>query len=98
MDFAQAAPAPPVAWLAGGAGAVLLLGALFAAVIPGSGERLRRVAFPWYRPAQVVPYRVVVTSGDLVVRRGDPVTLSAYVERTAVHAALPESAVLVFRD
>jgi hypothetical protein len=98
MDFMQAAPARPVAWLAGSAGAVFVLALLFAVVIPGSGERLRRVAVPWYRPPQVVPFRVVVTSGDPVVRRGDPVTLSAYLERTDPHAPLPESAVLVFRD
>lgn len=98
MDFAQAAPVRPVAWLAGGAGGAALLALLCAAVVPGSGERLRRVAVPWYKPPHVIPYRVVVTSGDLVVRRGDPVTLSAYIERTVPHAALPESAVLVLRD
>ena len=38
---------------------------------------------PWFRPAVVVPFRVVVTSGDPVVRRGGPVTLTAYLEPTA---------------
>jgi hypothetical protein len=98
MDFAEAAPVRPVAWLAGAAGGAFLLAALFAAVVPGSGERLRRVAVPWYRPPQVVPFRVVVTSGEPVVRRGDPVTLSAYLERADPHAPLPDAAVLVFRD
>ena len=98
MDFAQAAPVRPVARLAGWTGAAVLLAVAFAAVVPGGGERLRRVAVPWYRPPVAVPYRVVVTSGDLVVRRGDPVTLSAYVERLDPLAPLPGSAVLAVRD
>src|SRR5262249_51803985 len=42
--------------------------------------------------------RVVVTSGEPVVRRGGPVTLSAYAEKTAPRAAVPGEAGFVVRD
>ncbi|HUR53611.1 MAG TPA: hypothetical protein VMZ71_05750, partial [Gemmataceae bacterium] len=98
MDFAEAAPSRPVARLAGAAGFVVLGSLMAAAAVPGSGERLRRVGLPWHRPAVVVAYRVVVSSGNPVVKRGDPVTLTGYVERTDPRAAVPEAALLVFRD
>jgi len=68
-----------------------------AAVVPGSGERLRRVAMPWHRPAGAT-VRVVVTSGEPVVKRGAPVTLAAYAERTEPGAPLPRDVFLAFRD
>lgn len=98
LDFTRAAPARPVARLGLAAGLVVLAAAAGVAAVPGSGERLRRVGMPWYRPTVIVPFRVIVSSGDPVVQRGAPVTLSAYVERTGPAAALPDAAVLVFRD
>ena len=98
MDFARAAPVRPVAWLAVAAGVVFLAVAVSAAVIPGTGEQLRRVGLPWHRPAVVVPFEIVVPSGNATVRRGDPVTLSAYLRPTEPGATLPDAAVLVFRD
>src|SRR5439155_5839200 len=59
LDFAAAAPVRPAARLAAVAGVVFLLSVVSAAVVPGSGERLRRVGLPWYRPTAVAPYRVV---------------------------------------
>jgi hypothetical protein len=53
---------------------------------------------PWVRPAVVAPFRIVVTSGDPVVRRGGPVTLTAYLEPTAHSVALPATALLTVRD
>jgi hypothetical protein len=98
LDFAAAVPVRPVARLAAGAAALLLLCVASVAVMPNPGERLRRVGLPWYRPTAVAPYRVVVSSGSPVVRRGDPVTLTAYLDRTDPAAAVPDSAVLVFGD
>jgi hypothetical protein len=95
IDLLQALPVKPVAWfVAGAAGAVLAVAAT-AALVPGSGDRIRRVALPWHRPPQP-GFRIVVTSGDAVVKRGDQVWLSAYAERTG--AAPPTEAVVVFRD
>ena len=98
LDFTRAAPTRPVAWLAAAAGVVFVAALVSAAVMPGSGEQLRRVGLPWHRPAAVAPFRIHVSSGDPVVRRGDPVTLSAYAERAEPGAILPVSAVLVFRE
>lgn len=80
------------------AAAFSLVGCLLAgSLVPCAGEHLRRVALPWYRPA-VDPYHVVVTSGDPVVRRGNPVTLSAYAEKTDPNAGTPTTGLLVLRD
>ena len=79
------------------AAALSLVGCLLAgSLVPGAGEHLRRVALPWQRPA-VAQYRIVVTSGEPVVRRGDPVTLSAYAVRADPAALTPDAAVLVLR-
>ncbi len=97
LDFSRAAPAGPavsVAALAAVA-AVAVLAPL--ALVGGSGERVRRFALPWYHPPVDVPYRIIVSSGDPVVRRGESVTLSAYLEPTRPGAALPASAALVVR-
>jgi hypothetical protein len=98
LDFAAAAPVRPVARLAGAAGAVVLVALAAAVAVPGAGERLRRVGLPWHRPAAGVTFRVVVSSGNPVVKRGDPVTLTGYVERIDPKAVAPEAALLVFRD
>ena len=72
---------------------LLLLAPVFFA--PRGGEFLRRFFAPWYTPSVRVDYKLVVTSGDPAVKRGDPVTLSAYVEATKEGAQLPTSAVAV---
>ncbi len=74
-----------------GLGLVLAVG-LFAA-----GAELARRSVVWFRPAAVVPFRVVVPAGDAVVRRGDPVTLSAYLDPTAAAAPLPALVELLTR-
>jgi hypothetical protein len=85
--------------LAAAAAATLsLVGCLLAGLlIPGAGEHLRRVALPWQRPT-TAPYYVVVTSGEPVVRRGNPVTLSAYAEKRDPQAITPTVALLVVRE
>ena len=81
--------------------AVTALCAVIATVtlVPGSGERIRRVALPWHRSAPAA-FRVVVRSGEQVVKRGDPVTLSAYAERitSGNGGATPPDATLILRD
>jgi hypothetical protein len=80
------------------AAALALGGSLLAtALFPGAVDHIRRVAVPWHRTA-LAPYRVVVTSGDPVVRRGHAVTLTAYAEKTDSAAPLPAAATLVYRD
>jgi hypothetical protein len=82
---------------AAAAAALSLVGCLLAGTfVPGAPEHLRRVAFPWQKAA-AAQYRVVVTSGEPVVRRGGSVTLTAYVEKLD-SAARPASATLVCRD
>lgn len=72
---------------------VILLIPVF--VAPRGGELTRRFLLPWYTPSKTVPYRVVVTSGDPAVKRGSPVTLTAYVEPAKPDAQLPAAATLV---
>ena len=65
--------------------------------IPGAGERVRRFLLPWYTPLPDVPFHVVVSSGNPVVARGQPVTLAAYLDRVRPNGPLPETATLVLR-
>ena len=62
---------------------------------PRGGELTRRFFLPFYTPSKSVPFRVVVASGDPAVKRGDPITLTAYVEPTRPDAELPTAATLV---
>ena len=63
---------------------------------PRSGEHLRRFFIPVVHADEGrVHYKVVVTSGDPAVKRGDPVTLTAYVEATKPDAELPTAATLI---
>jgi len=82
------------------AAAALSLAACLAAatLFPGAGEHIRRMAMPWARSSGPVLYRVKVTAGDSVIRRGEPVTLSAYAEKLDLSAATPVAATLVWRD
>ncbi len=96
VDFVRAIPAHPALLRVCGA-LLVLLGFLAATgLVPGSAERLRRVALPWARPPGA-GVRVVVTSGEPVVRRGGPVTLAAYAQKTDARAPAPGGATLVVR-
>jgi hypothetical protein len=72
---------------------LVLLVPLF--VAPRGGELTRRFFLPFYTPSKSVPYKVVVTSGDPAIKRGDPISLTAYVEPTRQDAQLPTAATLV---
>src|SRR5579872_202310 len=78
--------------------AILIVSCLLASVfIPNATEHIRRVAVPWYRPA-IAPYWIMVTSNDPVVRFGDSVTLTAYVEKRDHSSPIPDEAILIWRD
>lgn len=97
VNSAQAVPVRPVAGFVGGAALALLAVVATAALVPGSADRLRRVVAPWARPGAGA-FRVVVTSGESVVRRGGSVTLTAYAERASSVPVNSPDAVLVTRD
>lgn len=83
---------------AAAAATVLIVGCSLAAVfVPNAAEHIRRVALPWYRPP-AAGYRIIVTSHDPVVRCGDSITLSAYVEKLDPSVPRAENAVLVCRS
>jgi hypothetical protein len=97
MNFLAAAP---TGFSLRVAAAAVLLGLLAVAplfVVPGAGERVRRLLLPWYHPPVDVPYVVRVSSGSPVVKRGEAVTLSAFLERTKPAGDLPAAASLVVR-
>lgn len=52
----------------------------------------------WYTPPVEAAYTVAVSSGDPVVKRGEPVTLTAYLKKTKPTAVLPDAAVVVYRE
>ena len=84
-----------VPWPAAAAAVAATVGA--AVVVPGAAHHLRRVFTPWDRPPAAAGVRVVVTSGEPVVPRDGPVTLSALVEPLGPDAVLPETADLLLR-
>ncbi|QDU23454.1 hypothetical protein [Urbifossiella limnaea] len=86
-------PAPPGAARRTGVG----LGLLLAVGLFAAGVELARRSAGWFRPGAVAPFRVVVPTGDAVVRRGEPVTLSAYLDPTAADVPLPGVVELVTR-
>ncbi|WP_020471242.1 hypothetical protein [Zavarzinella formosa] len=69
--------------------------ALPLALVSSAREYAGRFFAPWHVPTVAVDYRVIVTSKDPAVKRGDAVTLSGYVEATKAGTALPGSATLV---
>jgi hypothetical protein len=97
MNFLSAAPTgfslrlAAVAALVGGFALLPLF------LFNGAGDRVRRLVLPWYAPPADVPFVVKVSSGSPVVRRGEPVTLAAYLERTKPGEPLPTAAVVVCR-
>lgn len=98
LNFYKAAPtgsAVRAGFLAAGVALVALSPLV---LVPGAAERVRRFLLPWYVPTVEVPFRVVVSSGDPIVKRGEAVTLTAVLERTRPDAALPEAAVLIYRE
>ena len=97
LEFSRVAPSRSSVGIAALAAVVALAALVPLALVPGSGERVRRFALPWYTPPADVSYRIVVSSGEPVVRRGEPVTLSAYLEPTRPGAVLPSTAALVVR-
>lgn len=55
-------------------------------LMPDIRSRAVRFIVPWYQPpSPLVRARIVVPSGDAVIRRGDAVTLTAYVEGGPQH-------------
>ena len=77
---------------------VLLTTCLSAALcVPNASEHIRRVVLPWHR-ATGSQYRIVVTSKEPVVRSGDPVTLSAYIEKLDPSAPHPGNAAIIYRE
>ena len=97
LDFNKAAPKAFSRNVVLGAGTLALVAAGLFVVVGGNTESLRRLLLPWYSPPVDVPYDLKVSSKDVVVRRGEPVTLSAYLERTKSTGELPTSLTLTFR-
>lgn len=97
MDFGKVAPTGFSLRLAGFAVLVGLMALTPLFAFRGATERVRRLVLPWYVPAADVPYTLTVSSGNPVIKRGEPVTLSAYLERTRPDGELPTEATLVYR-
>ncbi len=97
VDFARAVPTYPAKLRVCGSLIALLGFLIVAGLVPNGADRLRRVTMPWARPASV-GVRVIVTSGEPVVKRGGPVTLTAYAEKIDSRALAPDGAVLIYRD
>jgi hypothetical protein len=96
----SAVAAPGTSLVRDGLIAVILLIAVTTAIalLPGGAERTRRFVIPWYEPGRARDFQVVVTSGEPVVRRGDAVSLTAYLERLKANAVYPPTIDLLVRE
>jgi hypothetical protein len=79
--------------------AALAVAATFTGVLLAAknGDRVRRVALPWHNRAVIAPFEIIVVTGDAAARRGEPVTLTAYLKPNDAGAALPDAATLAIR-
>ncbi len=98
LELANAFPTSGVTGAFWTALILLVLLLIPALVAPHSGEYLRRFFLPGYTPAKSYPFNIVVTSGDPAVKRGDSVTLTAYLEPTKAGVELPTSATLLITE
>jgi hypothetical protein len=98
LNFLAAAPRGYSLRLAALSLLALLLAAGPLLILPGGGTRLRRVVQPWHVPNAEPTFRLVVSSGDPVVKRGEGVTLSGYAERLKADEPLPSEASVVLRE
>ena len=98
LDFHRAAPSGFSFRVAGLVAVAVLLAFAPLLFVQGSGDRVRRLVAPWRSPAVEVPYEVVVSSGDPIVKRGQPITVSGYLRKLQPNAALPDSVTVIFRE
>ena len=79
-----------------------VLAAVFAvfsiAFIPHAADRLCRFIVPWYVARSDTDWTLTVASGDPVVRIGDAVTVTAYLDRNHPTVPLPTDARCEFGD
>lgn len=97
LDLKRAAPATATIAFTVACFVALLALLIPLVTVPKASEHARRFFLPWYTPTSELLYRVKVTSGDPVVKRGEMTTLSAVVESLRPNAILPMSALAVIR-
>jgi hypothetical protein len=97
LNFAKVAPTGFSLRLAGFAVLVGLVAVTPLFAFREATDRVRRLVLPWYTPPVEVPYTLTVSSGNPVVKRGEPVTLSAYLEKSKPETDLPSAATLIYR-
>ncbi len=97
LDLNRAAPLTATFVLAGLS--LVLLAAVVTPLVtvPKAAEQAQRFFVPWHTPIVEVGYRVIVTSGDPAVKRGEQTTLSAIIEATKPDIAFPDSATALLR-
>ena len=98
LNFFRAAPTGSVLRIGTVAVAVTLLVLSPMFFLPGSTERVRRFLLPWYAPRIEPSFKITVSSGDPIVKRGESVTLTGFFEPLKANVVLPETAVLLHRE
>jgi len=98
LNFLTAAPRTYTLRLAIASAFASLLAVAPLLFLPGSGDRVRRLVQPWHTAPVEVAFRVVVSSGEPSVKRGESVTLAGYAERLKPGEAIPANASVVLRE
>ncbi len=98
LDLTRAAPARATVAFAV-AGVLAIFAILIPLVtVPRAGEHAKRFLLPWYAPAAEAPFKIVVTSGDPTVKRGESTALTAIFEETKPNAAPPSEVIAVIKS
>ena len=98
LDLTRAAPAQTTIVFAV-AGVLAVLAILVPLVtVPRAAEHAKRFFLPWYAPAVEAPFKIVVTSGDPIVKRGESTALTGLIEVTKTPAVLPHEVVAIIKS
>lgn len=97
LDLTRAAPARTTAGFAIAGVAALLAVLVPLVTVPRASEHARRFFLPWYAPSVESPYKIVVTSGNPNVKRGETTALTALIEITKPNAPPPQEVFAVIR-
>jgi hypothetical protein len=97
LDLTRAAPARTTAVFAVAGVAAILAVLIPLVTVPRAGEHAKRFFLPWYAPAVDSPYKIVVTSGDPNVKRGESTALTALIEIVKPNAPAPHEVFAVIK-
>ncbi len=97
LDLKRAAPSASTYFFGAASVIAIVLAITPLVAVPKAADQARRFFAPWHVPPIDIPYKIIVTSGDPTVKRGETTALSALIEPTKPDALLPSTATAVLK-